>query len=75
MAISAVTVAVGSCAQRLTASKELERIAWGLDSDGETGAQRLTASKELEPPSGRGQGEGPTCSTPYGIKGIGTTPK
>ena len=62
-------------AQRLTASKELE-LAEGLGPDSTTlGAQRLTASKELERSLGSIQTlQDYPCSTPYGIKGIGTSP-
>ena len=61
-------------AQRLTASKELERV-WKLPGRLVVArAQRLTASKELEQRLIADQlGASLWCSTPYGIKGIGTT--
>ena len=84
-------------AQRLTASKELERVTPGRELHRVTCAQRLTASKELEQhrphlllsnrrvlnalrhqrnwnlsPGNSWGSHFLMCSTPYGIKGIGT---
>jgi len=60
------------CAQRLTASKELELMTQRLPSTLICRAQRLTASKELERLNCTKQTKSISCSTPYGIKGIGT---
>ena len=62
-----------SCAQRLTASKELEQKSPINSLNINRSAQRLTASKELELLARNIHGSPIIpCSTPYGIKGIGT---